>query len=503
MTTLGAIRTSKQQSANPPLHTQVCLTEGGAPHGYPSDFIPIDQVPTGTLGKFGTCHIARVETGVPVGAIETRRSGISLGPRLGGGSLKAPSIHSVRRMKNLLAALGEINRRVRPGHGFPFEAYVSPCEYARWDPNIFSVYDIPPMKYLQEEFVFEFCYEPDPTIPINVKGRIVQSGTIPNRIIERGIGRKLNPNIDVYFSDRSWAYRPGRSTQMAILQVRDAIRAGFHWALKTDIEHFFPNINREILERQLRDTFADQRLCEMILRANSPITDRRSWIELSERTEGIPQGNGLSPILSNIYLHGLDQACNHLNYFRYADDILVLGRTRGAVVEAQQRIERLLAPLELDLNERKTAIRDLYRQPLTFLGYEFRGGNPYPPMKAILRLEEKLRVRGQEAQKVNLMKDFVRRYRIGPVRKLLQRVDRELRRYYPGKITLVGILDHSASFNRVLRCEVFAVPKGKAACMTAKKARFGQALIAAAAGEQDSILNACSLAPMEVGVGRT
>ena len=443
--------------------------------------------------------VRAVSDDIPVGTIRNWRSKLLLPSGLGEGPLKAPTIHSVRRMKNLIAARGEINRRVRPGHGFPFEAYVRPCEYARWDPDIFLAYDIPPMKYLQEEFLYEYGYEPDPTVPINVKGRIVQSGPIPNRIIERAMVRKLNSNIDPYFSDRSWAYRPGRSTQMAILQVRDAIRAGFHWALKTDVEHFFPSINREILERQLRHVLADERLCEMILRANSPINDRRSWIELSERTEGAPQGNGLSPILSNIYLHGFDQACNHLNYWRYADDILVLGRTRGAVVNARKRIEGLLAPLGLHRNERKTFIRDLYRQPLTFLGYEFRGGNPYPPMKAILRLEENLRVQGQEAQKVNLMKDFVRRYRIGPVRKLLRRMDRELRRYYPVGVTLTGILDHSASSSRAFRYEVFAGPKGKAAGLTAKKARIGQAPVAVAAGEQDSILNACSLAPTEVG----
>jgi hypothetical protein len=440
-----------------------------------------------------------VNDDISVGTIRNWRSKLLLPSGLEEGPLKAPTIHSVRRMKNLVAARSEINRRVRPGHGFPFEAYVSPCEYARWDPTIFLAYDIHPMQYLQEEFLCDCGYEPDPTIQVKVKGRTVRSGTIANRLIERAMGRKLNSNIDPYFSDRSWGYRPGRSTQMAILQVRDAIRDGFHWALKTDIEQFFPNVDREILERQLRCTLADQRLCEMILRANSPINDSRSWIELSERTEGLPQGNGLSPILSNIYLHGVDEACSHLNYWRYADDILVLGRTREAVVNARKRIEGLLAPLGLYRNERKTLIRDSYRQPLTFLGYEFRGGNPYPSMKAILRLEENLRVRGQEAQKVNLMKDFVRRYRIGPVRKLFRRMDRELRRYYTGNITLVGILDSSASVSRVLRCEVFAVPKGKAECMTAKKARFGQAPVAAAAGEQESILNACSLAPMEMG----
>jgi hypothetical protein len=285
---------------------------------------------------------------------------------------------------------------------------------------------------------------------------------------------------------------------MAIAQVREAIRRGHHWALKTDIEHFFSNINRKILESQLRGTFSDQGFCEMVLRANSSISDSRKWAELSERTEGLPQGNCVSPVLSNIYLNGFDEALSNLHYWRYADDILVLGSSRKEVVEAMKRIERVLVQLGLRLNQKKTSIGDLYRTPLVFLGYEIRGGNLYPPMKAILSLEQKLRIRGQEAQKINLMKGFVNRFRVGPVRKLFRRIDRELRQWYPG-ITLTGLLDHPASVLRRVgnSNEIFAGPKGEVASFATEKARFGQAPAVAVAGERDSVLNTCSLALME------
>jgi hypothetical protein len=436
---------------------------------------------------------------VPIGTSRVK----TIAPDLRGGlgtQLKAPTLHSARRMKNLLAARDEINRRSGPAGGFPFEAYVNPLEYARWDPNIFLAYDIPPMQYLQQDFVYEYCYEPDRTVPITVKGRIVQSGTIPNRIIERALVRKLNSNIDAYFSNHSWAYRPRRSPQKAILQVRESVRRGRHWALKTDIEQFFPSVDREILEKRLRDSLADSGLCEMILRANSPLNDRRAWIELSERTEGLPQGNALSPFLSNLYLNGFDENCSKLDYRRYADDMLVLGSSKKEVVKARQQIKRLLAQLGLNLNLRKTFIQDLHQKPLTFLGYEIRGGNLHPPMKAILKLERKLRVRGQEARKINLMKQFVARYRIGRVRKLFRRIDRELQQHYPNGVNLTGMLDHPASVQWSVggSKEQFAGPKGKAARMAAKKAHLGQAPIAAAAWEQNPILDACSLAPMEL-----
>lgn len=449
---------------------------------------PNDRKPN---GKHGVRDVSTETAG--------RNSGFDPSHALSETRRMAPTIHSVRRMKNLMAALSEINRRPSAAGGFPYEAYVRPLEYGRWDPNLFQAYDVPPMQYLQEEFVCEYGYEPDETVPIKVKGRIVQSGTIANRIIERAMARKLTANLDACFSDRSWAYRPGRSTRSAILQVRDAVRRGYHWAVKTDIEHFFPSINRKLLESQLRQGLADQRLCEMILRANSPTSSRRVWIELCERTRGVPQGNGLSPFLSNLYLTPVDEACDHLCYHRFADDVLILGRSFQEVLGALEFFGKLLAQLGLRLNVEKTSVVDLYEAPVTFLGYEIRGGNLYPPRRAVSRLEKKLRIRGQEARRINAMRQFVARYRIGTVRKILRRIDRELRQYYPAGITLTGILDSTASFKGSVYSsrEVIASPTGKAAQPSAKKAAFGQAPVAVAAGEQHPISGACSLAPTE------
>jgi reverse transcriptase-like protein len=382
---------------------------------------------------------------------------------IGKASSTGPTLRSVRRMSNLLAARSEINRRPVGVDGFPYEAYVNPRDYARWDPNLLLAYDCDPMVYLQEEFVFCFRYQPDPTEPIKVNGRVVERGTVANRIVDRSVARKLSANLDSYFSDRSWAYRPGRSTETAILEVRRAIRGGAHWALKTDIKHFFPSINRRILELQLRDSIADQRLCEFILGAIAPLILVDPWTQWV-RTGGLPQGNGLSPFLSNLYLHRLDEACSYFEYFRFADDILALGSSREEVLEVQHFIERLLAQLGLRFNEEKTFIRDVYRGPVVFLGYEIRGGNVYPPKEAIARLRRKLRFREQGARKA-LMMQFVRRFQIGPVRKLFRRLDRELHRLYPPGLTLTGLLDgcRGSSTGEVRSAPVIGFPRGRAA----------------------------------------
>ena len=114
---------------------------------------------------------------------------------------------------------------------------------------------------------------------------------------------------------------------------------------------------------------------------------------------GPSPGKWTFAFLSNLHLNGFDENCTNLDYRRYADDMLVLGSSKREVVRARQQIKRLLAQLGLNLNHEKTFIRDLHKELLTFLGYEIRGGNIYPPMKSILKFERKLRVRGQELEK--------------------------------------------------------------------------------------------------------
>jgi hypothetical protein len=344
-------------------------------------------------------------------------------------------------MKNLVAALDEINRRPIGYDGLPYAAYAHPGEYSRLDPRILWAYeDADPLRYLQEEIELGEQYEPLPTEPILIKGRLVERGTVASRIIERAASRKLSSNLDKYLSDKSWGYRSGRSPELAMLQVRAAIRKGAHWALKTDVSAFFPSIDRSILEAQLTSFIPDTRLCQFLMNAVKPVILDVKTLRRWERIDGLPQGNGLSPCLSNLYVDPVDQACSHLAYFRFADDLLILGSSRQEVLEAQHLLETHFAHLKLQLNPAKTTICNLYHKSLIFLGYELRGGNPYPPKKAILKLQHKLQFRGQSARR-EMMESFARRYGMGPVRKLFRRIDRVSHQWYPKGITLTGIHD--------------------------------------------------------------
>jgi hypothetical protein len=384
----------------------------------------------------------------------------------------------VRRPENLKAALQEINRRPVGCDGIRYEAFTEPLAYSRWHPEVIFEFgsNFEPVKYLQERIA---CQEmADPTMEVIAKrGRAVQSSTVADRIIQRAIARKLDRSFDPLFPDSSWGYRPERSAQGAIWEVRRQIRAGAHWAFKTDIEHFFDNVNRGILSQQLAVLISDQKLRDFMMAMISPmvLSKRGAFVQ----TGALPQGNGITPFLANIYVLGLDFACSGFNYFRYVDDLLVLGRTRGEVVAAQSVIIRELSCLGLKLNACKTFIRDLHQQPVIYLGYEIRGGNLYPPANAVARFRQTLGTRGCQAR-ANLMVSFVRRFRFTRARKLFRRLDRQLAHLYPDRLTLVALFDAARvthvghGLQTTLHLEELRVSYGNAASMVPEKALTGR-----------------------------
>jgi group II intron reverse transcriptase/maturase len=94
---------------------------------------------------------------------------------------------------------------------------------------------------------------------------------------------------------------------------------------------------------------------------------------------GTPQGGVISPLLSNIYLSYLDevweQRCAHLGTLvRYADDFVVMCRTRSDVEEAERRVSIILTRLKLELHPEKTRKVNLSwgKEGFDFLGCHLR-----------------------------------------------------------------------------------------------------------------------------------
>ena len=172
---------------------------------------------------------------------------------------------------------------------------------------------------------------------------------VADRIAQTAWLFALSPAIDPAMSASSFAYRPARSVRMALQAVRRHIAEGRVWVVDADIWSFFDRVPHARLLDELRRWVTDARL-----RALVALWLRRA----APGGRGLPQGSPISPVLANIYLDSLDRwlATAGIVSVRYADDFVLLCRTRVEAKAARAAIGRQLATRGLALNSGKTRV---------------------------------------------------------------------------------------------------------------------------------------------------
>jgi len=114
-------------------------------------------------------------------------------------------------------------------------------------------------------------------------------------------------------------------------------------------------------------------------------------VSVTEFGQQIPEN--LWQLSGNVYLDPLDHfmAASGIEMVRYADDFVVLCRTREAADAALSLIQTWVAEAGLTLHARKTRIVDTRVDSIAFLGYEFRGEKHWPRKKSVQKLKDSLR----------------------------------------------------------------------------------------------------------------
>ncbi len=135
----------------------------------------------------------------------------------------------------------------------------------------------------------------------------------------------------------------------------------------------------------------DKRVLHLIgryLRAGVMVNGRLQATRL-----GMPQGGPLSPLLSNILLDDLDKELERRGhrFARYADDLLVLVRSRQAGDRVMQSLRRFIEKqLKLKVNAEKSHV--IRTDECSFLGFTFRGTKIYWADKAFKEFKRRIRL---------------------------------------------------------------------------------------------------------------
>ena len=138
-----------------------------------------------------------------------------------------------------------------------------------------------------------------------------------DKLLQEVIRSLLEAYYEPQFSSLSHGFRPGHGCHTALTTIQQTW-TGTRWFIEGDLAAYFDTINHERLLAILSEDIHDGRFLQLIrsLLKAGYMDGQRTYASLS----GAPQGGVLSPLLSNIYLHQLDQ---------YVEQTLIPAYTRG------------------------------------------------------------------------------------------------------------------------------------------------------------------------------
>ena len=217
--------------------------------------------------------------------------------------------------------------------------------------------------------------------------------TLRDRIVQGALLHVIEPIFERDFAPQSYGFRPGKGCKDALRRVEELLKSGYHWVVDADLKSYFDTIPQEGLMERIKEKIADGRilkLLEQMLQAG--VMDSAKGGQPTD--QGTPQGAVVSPLLSNIYLDGLDwqMARNGFEMVRYADDFIVLCRNQEQAQKALEQVRRWVEENGLTLHPIKTRLVDTsLAGGFDFLGYHFERGRKWPRKKSMDKLKETIR----------------------------------------------------------------------------------------------------------------
>lgn len=245
---------------------------------------------------------------------------------------------------------------------------------------------------------------------------LIISNSISDKLVLKAISEYLSVALSSLFrsvSSVSYAYQKGRSTRDALIQLK-RIHNPKNILLKIDIKHFFDEIDKPILIQLLEQYPIDNYVKDLICKGINPIVDYSSLSEsdIDKFPQGgIPQGNPISSVLSNLYLYELDKLAisKRWKMVRYADDMVisVLNIEHAQIIlsEIDEYLldNRKLAihPLEKSSDAKTAIFLNPKKDKMKYLGVIFDGQNLFPTNECCYQLINKIKDILQNASALN------------------------------------------------------------------------------------------------------
>ena len=313
--------------------------------------------------------------------------------------------------ERMLAALGN-GVRVGKWHSLIDKVYALPTLRLAWlrvaanhgaagiDRMSIECFEAKAEHYLTElaQVLREGSYQPLPVRRVHIpkgkgKTRPLGIATVKDRIVQAALKLVLEPIFEKEFLPVSFGFRPQRGCKDALRVVDQALKDGYTWVVDADLQSYFDTIPKQPLLALVKEKVSDGKVLALLQRfLDQDVMDgMKRWTPVA----GTAQGSVISPLLANLYLHGLDEVISEAGcqYARFADDFVALCRTRQEAEATLAKIQAWVEQHGLQLHPDKTRLGNCMEkgQGFEFLGYRFEAGRRWVRPKSRKALRDKIR----------------------------------------------------------------------------------------------------------------
>jgi hypothetical protein len=193
------------------------------------------------------------------------------------------------------------------------------------------------------------------------KERTISKLPFKERVVHHAILNYLEPILKSCFISQTYSCIKGRGIHKCLKDLNRALldKENTIYCLKLDIKKFYPSIDNEILKAFLKRKFKDSDLL---------------WLlgVIIDSCRGIPLGNYTSQWFGNLYLNSFDHWIKEekriKHYFRYCDDLVILGKNKEFLHILRKSIQLCIGKnLKLELS--KYQIFPVISRGINFVGY--------------------------------------------------------------------------------------------------------------------------------------